>query len=233
MAATCRSAKVTKRRDAIKTCLPAGVSHRISRSRVPDLMLSRRSQLKRFASGSQKSLSSTKSLMILRSVTLQMVWPVFGKTVGFFPVDDRPRLVEPIDEGSVLDVGATFFRAAAQAEVPVSEPKHGFCLRQEIVIPTRAGAQHATSIARRDHGRHREGHCRVWPGIPVVPTTGAAATDSTYLRNAGIPAYCTSGLADDLDDFRAHGKDGRVPVKSFFEGQEYLYRLVKILSGGE
>jgi len=72
-----------------------------------------------------------------------------------------------------------------------------------------------------------------WPGIPVVPTTGAAATDSTYLRNAGIPAYCTSGLADDLDDFRAHGKDGRVPVKSFFEGQEYLYRLVKSLSGGE
>ena len=36
---------------------------------------------------------------------------------------------------------------------------------------------------------------------------------------------------DDVDDFRAHGKDERVPVKSFFEGQEYLYRLVKMLSG--
>ncbi len=70
-----------------------------------------------------------------------------------------------------------------------------------------------------------------WPGIPVIPTMSAGATDSTYLRNAGIPAYGHSGLADDVDDFRAHGKDERVPVKSFFEGQEYLYRLVKILSG--
>jgi acetylornithine deacetylase/succinyl-diaminopimelate desuccinylase-like protein len=70
-----------------------------------------------------------------------------------------------------------------------------------------------------------------WPGTPVVPTMSAGATDSTYLRNAGIPAYGHSGLADDVDDFRAHGKDERVPVKSFFEGQEYLYRLVKMLSG--
>ena len=70
-----------------------------------------------------------------------------------------------------------------------------------------------------------------WPGTPVIPTMSAGATDSTYLRNAGIPAYGHSGLADDVDDFRAHGKDERVPVKSFFEGQEYLYRLVKMLSG--
>jgi acetylornithine deacetylase/succinyl-diaminopimelate desuccinylase-like protein len=71
-----------------------------------------------------------------------------------------------------------------------------------------------------------------WLGIPVVPTMSAGGTDSTYLRNAGIPAYGHSGLADDVDDFRAHGKDERVPVKSFFEGLEYLYRLVKVLSGG-
>ncbi|MFZ0852367.1 MAG: M20/M25/M40 family metallo-hydrolase [Hyphomicrobiaceae bacterium] len=71
-----------------------------------------------------------------------------------------------------------------------------------------------------------------WPSIPVIPIMSTGATDSTYLRNAGIPAYGHSGLADDVDDFRAHGKDERVPVKSFFEGQEYLYRLVKTLSGG-
>ena len=52
------------------------------------------------------------------------------------------------------------------------------------------------------------------------------------LRNAGIPAYGHSGLADDVDDFRAHGKDERVPVKSFHDGHEYLYRLVKMLAGG-
>jgi acetylornithine deacetylase/succinyl-diaminopimelate desuccinylase-like protein len=71
-----------------------------------------------------------------------------------------------------------------------------------------------------------------WPGIPVIPIMSTGATDSTYLRNAGIPAYGHSGLADDVDDFRAHGKDERVPVKSFFEGLDYLYRLVKTLAGG-
>ena len=30
---------------------------------------------------------------------------------------------------------------------------------------------------------------------------------------------------------RAHGKDERVNVKAFFTGQEYLYELVKQLSG--
>jgi len=39
-------------------------------------------------------------------------------------------------------------------------------------------------------------------------------------------------LAGDVDDVRAHGKDERVAVKSFREGSEYLYRLVKRLSGG-
>jgi acetylornithine deacetylase/succinyl-diaminopimelate desuccinylase-like protein len=71
-----------------------------------------------------------------------------------------------------------------------------------------------------------------WPGTPVIPIMSAGATDSTYLRNAGIPAYGHSGLADDVDDFRAHGKDERVPAKSFHDGHEYLYRLVKMLAGG-
>jgi acetylornithine deacetylase/succinyl-diaminopimelate desuccinylase-like protein len=71
-----------------------------------------------------------------------------------------------------------------------------------------------------------------WRGVPVVPVMGAAASDGSYLRNAGIPTYGHSGLADDVDDVRMHGKDERVAVKSFREGSEYLYRLVKRLSGG-
>jgi acetylornithine deacetylase/succinyl-diaminopimelate desuccinylase-like protein len=67
-----------------------------------------------------------------------------------------------------------------------------------------------------------------WPGVPVM---SAGATDGSFLRNAGIPTYGHSGLAADVDDVRAHGKDERVAVKSFFEGGEYLYRLVKQLSG--
>jgi acetylornithine deacetylase/succinyl-diaminopimelate desuccinylase-like protein len=71
-----------------------------------------------------------------------------------------------------------------------------------------------------------------WPGAPIVPTMSAGATDGSYLRNAGIPTYGHSGLAGDVDDVRVHGRDERVRVKSFFDGQEYLYRLVKMLSGG-
>jgi acetylornithine deacetylase/succinyl-diaminopimelate desuccinylase-like protein len=71
-----------------------------------------------------------------------------------------------------------------------------------------------------------------WPGAVVLPVMSAGATDGSYLRNAGIPTYGHSGLAGEMSDFRAHGKDERVLVKSFFEGDEYLYRLVKSLSGG-
>jgi acetylornithine deacetylase/succinyl-diaminopimelate desuccinylase-like protein len=69
-----------------------------------------------------------------------------------------------------------------------------------------------------------------WPGIPVVPTMLAGATDGLFLRNAGIATYGHSGLAGDLFDVRAHGKDERLLVRSFFDGLEYLYRLVKVLS---
>jgi len=56
------------------------------------------------------------------------------------------------------------------------------------------------------------------------------ATDSRYLRTVGIPAYGTSGMFGDVDDIRVHGRDERMLVQSLYEGQEYLYRLVKLLS---
>src|SRR4051812_14376830 len=71
-----------------------------------------------------------------------------------------------------------------------------------------------------------------WPGAMILPVMSAGATDGSYLRNAGIPTYGHSGLAGEMSDFRAHGKDERVLIKSFYEGEEYLYRLVKLLSGG-
>jgi acetylornithine deacetylase/succinyl-diaminopimelate desuccinylase-like protein len=71
-----------------------------------------------------------------------------------------------------------------------------------------------------------------WPGAVVIPTMSAGATDGSYLRNAGIPTYGHSGLAGEINESRAHGKDERIPVKSFYEGEDYLYRLVKALSGG-
>jgi acetylornithine deacetylase/succinyl-diaminopimelate desuccinylase-like protein len=72
----------------------------------------------------------------------------------------------------------------------------------------------------------------LWPGLPVLPTMSTGSSDSLYLREAGIPAYGTSGIFYDIDDNRAHGRDERIRVSSLYEGQDYLYRLVKRLAGG-
>ncbi len=70
----------------------------------------------------------------------------------------------------------------------------------------------------------------VFPGVPVVPTMSAGATDSKYFRLAGIPAYGISGIFMDVDDVRAHGRDERVGVVQFYEGQHFLWRLVQALA---
>jgi acetylornithine deacetylase/succinyl-diaminopimelate desuccinylase-like protein len=70
----------------------------------------------------------------------------------------------------------------------------------------------------------------MWPGVPVVPIMSTGATDGSYLRRAGMPVYGVSGLFDDVDDVRAHGKDERIGVKQYFEGLEFMYRLIKDLS---
>jgi acetylornithine deacetylase/succinyl-diaminopimelate desuccinylase-like protein len=71
---------------------------------------------------------------------------------------------------------------------------------------------------------------KFWPGIPVIPSMSAGATDGSFLRNAGIPTYGHSGLASDIDDVRIHGRDERVAVRAFDDGLEYLYLLVKALA---
>ncbi len=73
---------------------------------------------------------------------------------------------------------------------------------------------------------------QMWPGVAVLPVMSTGATDGLYLRRAGIPVYGVSGLFGDMDDSRAHGQDERISIKSFYEGQEFLYRLVKALTGG-
>jgi acetylornithine deacetylase/succinyl-diaminopimelate desuccinylase-like protein len=69
-----------------------------------------------------------------------------------------------------------------------------------------------------------------WPGTPVLPLMAAGASDGLYLRNAGIPTYGVSGLFGELSDSRAHGKDERVRIDSFYDSVQFLYALAKRLS---
>ncbi len=73
----------------------------------------------------------------------------------------------------------------------------------------------------------------MWPGVAVVPIMGTGATDSLYLRQAGIPMYGTSGLFGDMDDVRAHGRDERMGVKDFYDGQEFLWWVVNGLTNAK
>jgi acetylornithine deacetylase/succinyl-diaminopimelate desuccinylase-like protein len=70
----------------------------------------------------------------------------------------------------------------------------------------------------------------LWPGVPAVPIMVMGATDGLYLRAIGIPTYGVQGFFMDRDDIRFHGRDERMSVTSFFEGQTFLYELVKALS---
>jgi acetylornithine deacetylase/succinyl-diaminopimelate desuccinylase-like protein len=70
----------------------------------------------------------------------------------------------------------------------------------------------------------------MWPGVMTVPEMSTGASDGRYLRAAGIPTYGIQGFFLDRDDVRAHGRDERMPVQSFYEGQTFLYELVKRLS---
>jgi len=70
----------------------------------------------------------------------------------------------------------------------------------------------------------------MWGDIPVIQIMQGGATDAIPWRNAGIPAYGVSGLMVDPDDLRLHGRDERVPVKSFYDAQEFTGRLVKRLT---
>jgi acetylornithine deacetylase/succinyl-diaminopimelate desuccinylase-like protein len=71
----------------------------------------------------------------------------------------------------------------------------------------------------------------MWPGVPVVPVMSRGASDGRFLRRAGLPVYGISGIAEDQDDIRAHGKDERVGVTALFEGRQFMYLLVKALAG--
>jgi acetylornithine deacetylase/succinyl-diaminopimelate desuccinylase-like protein len=71
---------------------------------------------------------------------------------------------------------------------------------------------------------------KMWPGATVIPIMETGASDSIYTMNAGIPSYGISGVAIGRDDSRAHGRDERVGVESFYEGLEFYYLLLKELT---
>ncbi len=69
-----------------------------------------------------------------------------------------------------------------------------------------------------------------WPGLKVVPNMSAGASDGVYTSAAGLPTYTITGIAIDKDNERAHGRDERLGVESFYKGNEFFYRYIRAIS---
>lgn len=67
--------------------------------------------------------------------------------------------------------------------------------------------------------------------VPVIPTMSTGATDGRFLRAAGIPTYGVSGIFSAPGETNAHGRDEKLRVKSYYDGLEFLYQLVKQVAG--
>ena len=70
-----------------------------------------------------------------------------------------------------------------------------------------------------------------WPGLKVVPNMQPGASDGVFTSAAGMPTYTITGIALDRDDVRAHGRDERLGVESFYKGNEFFYQYLRTLTG--
>jgi acetylornithine deacetylase/succinyl-diaminopimelate desuccinylase-like protein len=71
----------------------------------------------------------------------------------------------------------------------------------------------------------------VLPNTPIVAVMGTGASDSRFLRAAGVAAYgftVAPATADDLQ--RMHGHDERVNVAWLKPGYQLFDRLVRALA---
>ena len=69
------------------------------------------------------------------------------------------------------------------------------------------------------------------PGAPITPIMSTGATDGLYLRARGVPVYGVNGSWGVIPaDERAHGRDERVPVRSFYENVDHWTDMIRRLA---
>ena len=71
---------------------------------------------------------------------------------------------------------------------------------------------------------------QMWPRTPVIPEMATGASDGIYTMSAGLPTYGISGIAIDRDDIRAHGRDERLGIDSYYKGVDFYYRYLKAVT---
>ena len=69
---------------------------------------------------------------------------------------------------------------------------------------------------------------KLWPDVPLIPTMATGATDGRFLLASGIPTYGLTGFFSTPEGSGAHGLNEFIPVRSLYEGRDFLYEVVKL-----
>ena len=102
---------------------------------------------------------------------------------------------------------------------PKVEVKAGYDALESNASPMRADV--ISAVTKAVQATH--------PGVPVVPTQAAYATDGAVFRNAGIPTYGAAGVfIMDSEEF-SHGLNERIRVRAFYDGLIFWETLLKTL----
>lgn len=118
------------------------------------------------------------------------------------------------------EVRATLTRVVADTGVHVTF--RGALTEKFGVVPTPIDPRLLAEATRLTH--------EMWGNIPVVPIMSTGASDGRYLRAAGIPTFGVDGMFTVPGESNEHGRDEKLRVRAFYEGQAFLGQLVKAIT---
>ena len=128
-----------------------------------------------------------------------------------------------VPTSTLEEVRATIQRVVNDTSITISitvagDDREKFGVAPDAIDPTLLGV--TTSLTKQ-----------TWGDIPVIPTMSTGATDGRFLRAAGIPTYGVSGIFSLPGENNAHGRDEKLRTRSYYEGLDFLYQLVKQVAG--
>jgi acetylornithine deacetylase/succinyl-diaminopimelate desuccinylase-like protein len=179
--------------------------------------------LAKVASGSQEALQKVATASPVWNATLRTTC-VATQLEGGHAINALPQLAAAnvncrvLPEDSAEYVLSTLKRVVADEQVTITS-------LSDLTAGAPASPMRPDVLAAVTSNTQK-----IWPGVRTVPIMVTGATDGRYLRAAGIPTYGVQGFFFDRNDIRFHGRDERMAVQSFYEGQLFLYDLVKTLS---
>ncbi len=116
------------------------------------------------------------------------------------------RLADPKLVVKYMDNGGAIFPSAPTTAAGAPPP-----LREDVTRPLHKVAE------------------GMYPGVAIIPIMETGASDSIYTLAGGLPSYGISGMGIDEGDDRAHGRDERIRIESFYAGVEFQWHFMRAL----